>query len=102
MRILTFDIEDWFHILQNYPDDILVKWNNYEVRIHKGIDRIFELLLNNDIKATFFCLGYIARKHPEIIKKIKSYGFEVGAHSDMHKVVYTQSQKEFKESVILS
>ena len=100
MKILTFDIEDWFHILQKYPDNILEKWDNYEVRIHKGMDKIFELLLNNDIKATFFCLGYIARKHPEIIKKINSYGFEVAAHSDMHKVVYSQNKKEFKEDLL--
>ena len=99
MNILTFDIEDWFHIIQKYPDDILEKWSNYEVRIHEGMDRIFELLLDNNINATFFCLGYIARKHPEVIKKINDYGFEVAAHSDMHRVVYTQSRKEFREDL---
>ena len=71
MKILTFDIEDWFHIIQNYPDDILDRWDNYEVRIHNGMDRIFQLLLDNDINATFFVVGYIVRKHPEIIKKIQ-------------------------------
>ena len=40
MRILTFDIEDWFHILQRYPDNILDRWSNYEVRIHKGMDNL--------------------------------------------------------------
>ena len=92
MRILTFDIEDWFHILQEYPDDILAKWDNYEVRIHKGMDRIFKVLNDNDIKATFFIVGYIARKHPEIVKRIHDLGYEVAAHSDMHKVAYKQSR----------
>ena len=99
MKILTFDIEDWFHILHKYPDDILDRWENYEVRIHNGMDRIFKVLLDNDIKATFFVLGYIARKHPEIIKKIHTLGFEVAAHSDMHKVAYLQSRAEFKEDL---
>ena len=36
MRILTFDIEDWYHIIQEYPSNILERWNNYEVRIHKA------------------------------------------------------------------
>ena len=99
MKILTFDIEDWFHILHKYPDDILDRWDNYEVRIHNGMDRIFKILLDNDIKATFFVLGYIARKHPEIIKKIHTLGFEVAAHSDMHKVAYLQSRAEFKEDL---
>ena len=99
MRILTFDIEDWFHILQEYPDDILDKWSNYEVRIHKGMDRIFKLLDENDIKATFFIVGYIARKHPEIVKRIHDLGYEVAAHSDMHKVAYKQSRKEYKQDL---
>tara|TARA_B100000674_G_C37869866_1_gene928953 strand:+ start:503 stop:1381 length:879 start_codon:yes stop_codon:yes gene_type:complete len=99
MRILTFDIEDWFHILHKYPENILEKWGNYEVRIHNGMDRIFKVLLDNDIKATFFVVGYIARKHPEIIRKITELGFEVAAHSDMHKVAYKQTKKEFKEDL---
>ena len=99
MKILTFDIEDWFHILQNYPDDILDRWSNYEVRIHKGMDRIFKVLDENDVKATFFIVGYIARKHPEIVKRIHDLGYEVGAHSDMHKVAYKQSRKEYKQDL---
>ena len=42
--LTTFDIEDWFHILHKYPDNILDKWGEYEVRIHKGMDKIFQLL----------------------------------------------------------
>ncbi len=96
MKILTFDIEDWFHIIRKYPEDILDKWGNYEVRIHRGMDKIFQVLSDNDVKATFFVVGYIARKHPEIIKRIHDMGFEVAAHSDMHKAAYKQSREEFK------
>jgi len=99
MNILTFDIEDWFHILHDYPDNILEKWNNYEVRIHNAMDKIFKILLDNNIKATFFTLGYIARKHPEIIRRIDELGFEVAAHSDMHKVAYSQNITDFKEDL---
>ena len=96
MNILTFDIEDWYHILHKYPSDILEKWNSYEDRVHVGTDKILEVLLQNNVKATFFVLGYIAEKHPEIIKKIHDYGFEVGAHSDMHKVAFHQTPQAFK------
>jgi len=96
MKILTFDIEEWFHIIHKYPEDILDKWDNYEVRIHKGMDKILQVLSENDVKATFFVVGYIARKHPEIIKRIHDLGFEIAAHSDMHKAAYKQSRKEFK------
>lgn len=96
MNILTFDIEDWYHILHKYPSDILEKWSSYEDRVHVGTEKILEVLLENNVKATFFVLGYIAEKHPEIIKKIHDYGFEIGAHSDMHKVAFQQTPKEFK------
>lgn len=99
MKILTFDIEDWFHILQKYPDDILDKWDNYEVRIHNGMDRIFKVLDENNLNATFFVVGYIARKHPEIVKRIHDLGYEVAAHSDMHKVAFNQSREEYKQDL---
>ena len=99
MKILTFDIEDWFHIIQKYPDNILERWSNYEVRIHNGMDRIFKILDENNLKATFFILGYIARKHPEIVKRIHELGHEVAAHSDMHRAAYLQNQIEFKEDL---
>lgn len=99
MRILTFDIEDWYHIIQKYPDDILDRWGNYEVRIHNGMDRIFKILDEKDIKATFFILGYIARKHPEIVKRIHDLGYEVAAHSDLHKPAYRQGREEYKQDL---
>ena len=99
MKILTFDIEDWFHILHKYPDDILDKWDNYDVRIHNSMDKIFQALSNHDVKATFFVVGYIARKHPEIIKRIHELGYEVAAHSDMHKVAYFQDRSKFKQDL---
>jgi polysaccharide deacetylase family protein (PEP-CTERM system associated) len=102
MRILTFDIEDWFHIIQKYPNDILKSWDNYEVRIHNGMDMIFKILDDNNIKATFFILGYIARKHPEIVKRIHELGYEVAVHSDMHKAAYRQKRLDYKQDLTLA
>ena len=48
-------------------------WNKYECRIHENMDRIFNLLESLDQKATFFVVGWIAEKYPEIIKKIDRY-----------------------------
>jgi len=96
MNILTFDIEDWYHIIHKYPNDILQKWNSYEDRVHIGTEKILEALLEKNIKATFFVLGYIAEKHPELVKKIHNYGFEIGAHSHLHKAAFNQNSKEFR------
>src|SRR5690606_8478481 len=95
MHILTFDVEEWFHILDNYSTKTEDKWSKYETRIHDNIDRIFMLLQENNVKATFLCLGWTARRYPELIKTTDSWGHDIGSHSDMHQLAYEQTRKEF-------
>lgn len=97
MNILTFDIEDWFHILDHKSTKTQDEWKNFECRLHRNIDIIIEILYNNNIKATFFCLGWIAEKYPEIIKKLDSMHFEIAAHSYLHQLIYQQSVNEFRK-----
>ena len=60
MNILTFDIEEWFHFLDNASTKTENQWKNYEVRIHQNMDRIFEVLEATNTKASFFVLGWNA------------------------------------------
>ena len=102
MNILTFDIEEWFHILDNDSTKTEKEWSNYEYRLDKNMDRIFELLDKKNQKATFFCLGWVAREFPHILKKIDDMGFEIATHSDKHQLVYEQSKNEFRQDLELS
>ncbi|ETN95787.1 polysaccharide deacetylase family protein [Zhouia amylolytica] len=99
MNILTFDIEEWFHVLDNNHTKTEKDWSNFESRIHQNMNTIFELLDNSKQKATFFCVGWIAEKYPEVIKEIISRGFEVGSHTHLHQLVYDQSPKQFEEDL---
>lgn len=99
MNILTFDIEEWFHILDNESTKSEKEWNNYESRIYSNVDRILNYLEQNNQKATFFCLGWIADKYPEVIKKINNSGYEIGCHSQNHQLVYEQNRNEFKKDI---
>ena len=99
MNILTFDIEEWFHILDNDSTKTEKQWAKYESRIHSNMERILELLSQKNQKATFFCLGWIAEKYPEIIKEIDVQGHEIGTHSHMHQLVYEQTPKNFKKDL---
>jgi peptidoglycan/xylan/chitin deacetylase (PgdA/CDA1 family) len=54
MNILTFDIEEWFHILDNESTKTINELKNYEVRIHQNMERIFNILERTNTKATFF------------------------------------------------
>ena len=53
MKILTFDIEDWFHLLDNDYTKSVNQWNKYESRIHVGMEHIYDIILNKNISATF-------------------------------------------------
>jgi peptidoglycan-N-acetylglucosamine deacetylase len=99
MNILTFDIEEWFHILDNPLTQSESHWEGKEVRIHKNMSLIHDLLDKHKQKATFFCLGWVARKYPELIKEIYERGHEIGTHSDLHQLAYDQTQQVFEEDL---
>ncbi|WP_324721851.1 polysaccharide deacetylase family protein [Salinimicrobium sp. HB62] len=99
MNILTFDIEEWFHLLDNASTRTEKEWNSFESRIHLNIERILQQLECHKAKATFFCVGWIAEKYPEVIQQILSHGHEIGSHTRMHQLVYTQDPIEFRQDV---
>lgn len=94
MNILTFDIEDWYNcdfISEDFD------WDKHEVRIYQGVDRILEELDKRNLKGTFFCLGWIAERHPEVIRSIHRQGHHIGCHSYQHELSFRLSEKDFKE-----
>jgi polysaccharide deacetylase family protein (PEP-CTERM system associated) len=99
MNILTFDIEDWFHLLDIECTATEAEWRNFKPRIHANVERLLETTLRHGYKATFFCLGWVAEQYPEIIRRIDELGFEVASHSYMHQLVYQQSREQFREDL---
>ncbi len=71
----------------------------FEIRIHKNMERILAVLERRNLKATFFCLGWIAERYPEVIRQIAELGHEVGSHTQFHQLAYEQSPREFAEDV---
>jgi peptidoglycan-N-acetylglucosamine deacetylase len=102
MNILTFDIEEWFHLLDNPSTRTEADWGRYETRIHANMDRIFQLLDDTNRRATFFCLGWVAEKHPDVIRRIADAGYEIGTHSYAHQLAYEQSPTEFQADLTRS
>ena len=93
MRILTFDIEDWYNC--DFIDENL-NWDRHEVRIYEGVDRILEMLDQKNLKGTFFCLGWLAEKHPAVIKKISDHQHHIGCHSYQHQLSFRFTDEQFK------
>jgi polysaccharide deacetylase family protein (PEP-CTERM system associated) len=99
MNILTFDIEEWFHILDSEHTHSDEQWIRFESRIEENLPGLLELLNLAGQPATFFCLGWIARRYPKVIKEIDRMGHEIATHSDMHQLVYSQSAGQFKQDL---
>jgi len=99
MNILTFDIEEWFHILDLDSTRTEREWFSFESRIYNNMDRLFDILDLSNCRATFFCLGWIAEAYPDIIKGIKARGYEIGTHGRRHQLIYEQSYTEFKNDL---
>ena len=99
MNILTFDIEDWFHINFDKSFNDERNWISYDSRIEKNVDLILDELEERNIFATFFCLGWVARKHPNIIKKFQSRGHDIGTHSNLHNLISLMTPEEFDKDL---
>ena len=91
--ILTFDLEEWFHLCL---DDEPASWDQYENRFEKNTNYLLEILNDHGVKATFLVLGWIAKKYPKLIKEISENGHDIGSHSNLHELIYNQSIKEFE------
>lgn len=98
MNILTFDIEEWFHLLDFDATRTEDEWKNYEVRIYENVDRILNILEETNTKATFFIIGWVAKTYPDIVKKI-SAKYQIGSHTMTHQLVWQQTPEEFRQDV---
>lgn len=94
MNILTFDIEDWYNH-DDYSRDFA--WDKHEVRIYEGTDKILTALAEKGLKGTFFCVGWLAEHHPQVIRDIAAAGHHLGCHSYQHELASRFTPEEFKE-----
>ncbi len=96
-NMMSVDLEDYFCDLP------FEKWSKYESRVLKTTNKILELFEKNKVKATFFTLGYIGEKFPELIKEIDSRGHEIASHSyahlDIRKVTKEKFENDLKKSI---
>lgn len=98
MNILTFDVEEWFHLLDCDDTRSENEWKSFDVRIHENIERIFRILEETNTKATFFIIGWIAKTYPDVVKRI-SEKYQIGCHTMNHQLVHHQTKNEFRQDV---
>src|SRR4051812_14352230 len=95
INALTIDFEDWYQGLE-IPSE---QWNAFEDRIVPVGQRLLTLLDEAEVHATFFVLGHVAERHPEIVREIAAAGHEIGTHGQSHTLIYDQTPARFREEL---
>jgi polysaccharide deacetylase family protein (PEP-CTERM system associated) len=96
---MTIDVEDYFQVSAFAPHISKERWPTLPCRVEKNVDRILFLLDQSGVKATFFTLGWIAERYPEMVKRIVSEGHELASHGYSHQRASEQTESEFYDDV---
>jgi len=97
---LTIDVEEHFQVAA-FDDIVSSKdWGLYESRVEKNTKVLLDLLQQHKTKATFFIVGWTAKRHPDLVREIANQGHDVGCHSYMHRKIYDLTPEEFRKDTI--
>lgn len=97
--LLSIDVEDWFQV-ENLKGAISKSsWESQELRVEKNLDLILRLLEESSTSATFFVLGWIAERCPELVRRIHALGHEIASHGYGHELIYNLSVDEFRKDI---
>jgi len=99
LNALSIDLEDWFCV-HNLSSVIKKEdWDKCEYRVEKNSSKILDLLDKYNTKATFFVLGWIAEKSPQLIKEIENRGHEIASHGYYHTLITSITPEEFESDL---
>lgn len=102
LNVLTVDIEDWFQVTNFERFITRDRWTFCPTRILHTVPRVLDLLDQYEARATFFSLGWIARRFPSLIRRIKKAGHELATHGDEHRLITSQKPEEFRAQLLVS
>jgi len=95
INALTVDVEDYFHVAA-FADNIdTAQWDSYELRVEQNTLSLLDLFDRYNTKVTFFTLGWVAERVPDLVREIAARGHEVACHGYSHQLIYKQDQQTF-------
>ena len=93
---LTIDLEEYFHPTEVNPFVDPAQWASLPSRIELQTHELLDILRSRNTRATFFVLGWLAERHPGVVRSISEAGHEIACHSFAHRLVYRLSPDEFR------
>ncbi len=99
VNVLSVDIEDYFQVQAFEPVIDRGRWDSYECRIPRNVERLLELFGAAQARATFFTLGWVAERYPELLRRIVAQGHEIASHGYDHRRVTSLTPEQFRADV---
>ncbi|MHA7818470.1 MAG: XrtA system polysaccharide deacetylase [Erythrobacter sp.] len=96
---LSVDVEDWFQV--GAFEDVIARddWDGLKLRVEDNVARILDMFAKAEVKATFFTLGWVAKRHAKLIRRIAEQGHEIASHGYDHARVFNFTPREFAEDI---
>lgn len=100
VNAMTVDVEDYFQVSAFEPYIAKSDWDHIPCRVEANMERILQLFSDKGVQATFFTLGWIAQRYPQMVKRIVEGGHELASHGWEHIRVVNQTPEQFRQDVI--
>lgn len=102
VNALTIDVEDYFQVSALAPHFPRAEWDRVPCRVERNVERILALLHDHRVHATFFTLGWVAERYPQLVRRIAAEGHEVASHGYAHERASAQSPDTFLADIVLA
>ena len=99
LHSISVDVEEYFHAANLQHAAPPSSWHRLPQRVEASTDRVLEIFSKHKVQATFFVLGYIAKRHPELVRRIQLAGHEIASHGYSHQLAFLQTPKQFLRDV---
>lgn len=99
LAAFSVDLEDYYQVEALRPICPRERWGEFPDRLIENAERILEILETHATKGTFFVLGCVAEKHPDLIRRISACGHEIASHGHDHELIYRMKPESFREDV---
>jgi len=96
VHALSVDVEDWFQVLNMAGHIDRAAWDGFELRCGDSTRRLLDLFARRNTKATFFFLGWIAERLPDLVREVAAAGHEIGSHGYDHRMLPDLGQEGFR------
>ncbi|MBI2826660.1 MAG: DUF3473 domain-containing protein [Planctomycetia bacterium] len=102
VNALSIDVEDYFQVSAFDRHIRRESWPEYESRVVANTHKLLRLLDKHGVAATFFVLGWVAERYPQLVRDLHASGHEIGSHSYWHRLIYELAPDEFRQDLVRS